>query len=157
MMQATGELKLLLTWLFRVGTRVTDTLGARLEHMDRRAATAKLKVGKTDEWHVYPLPAEVVALLPEGDEGWVFPWRSRGGADKHRRQLCGKMGITFTFNQCRHTFGTSIVNAGGNLDLLPHWRDPKSRARYGRPDLNRVRAIMELSATPKLGKIRGKR
>jgi len=153
--QARGPLKLLLFWLFRVGTRITETLGARLEHIDHAALTIRLKIPKTDEWHVYALPPEVLALLPRGDHGWVFPWRSRGGADKHRRKLCKRLGFTFTFHQCRHTFGTTIVNAGQMLDVLPHWKDPKSRARYGRPDIERVRAVMAASALPKSGKTRG--
>jgi integrase len=156
MAEATGALKLLLTWLFLVGTRISETLGGRLEHLDRKAATIRLKIGKDDEWHVYPLPRAVMKLLPKGEAGWVFPWRTRGGADKHRRKLCKAIGIKFTFHQCRHTFGSSIVNAGSSLDPLPHWRDPKSRARYGRPDIARVREVMALSAPPKPGKIRGR-
>ena len=154
--EAKGDLRLLLTWLFLVGTRITETLTARLEHIDRRARTIRLKIGKSDEWHVYALPADVMRLLPRTTNGWVFPWRSRGGADKHRRELCKRIGFRFTFHQCRHTFGHTIVNAGGTLDNLPHWKDPKSRARYGRPDIERVRADMEMARLPKRGKIGGK-
>lgn len=155
--RAKGPLKLLLTWLFLVGTRITESLSARLERIDRKARIVRLKIGKSDEWHVYALPHEVMALLPEATEGWVFPWRTRGGADKHRRALCKRIGIRFTFHQCRHTFGSSIVNAGGTLDNLPHWKDPKSRARYGRPDIERIRADMAMARLPqKRGKIGGK-
>ena len=61
---AEGELKLLLTWLFLVSTRITETLGARLERIDRATRIVRLKIGKSDEWHVYALPDEVIALLP---------------------------------------------------------------------------------------------
>jgi hypothetical protein len=55
-------------------------------------------------------------------------------------------------HQARHTFGTEIVNSGETLDHLPHWKDPKSRARYGRPSVERQREVMAAA-----GAMRGQR
>lgn len=148
--RARGGLRLLLTWLFRMGTRITETLGARYEAIDWRTSSVRLHV-KGDEWITVALHPAVLALLPRKKEGPIFPWRSRGGADKHRRRLCAAIGYRFTFHQCRHTFGTELVNLGENLDHLPNWKDPKSRARYGKPTTERQREIIS-----KLGVKRGR-
>src|SRR5690606_7276569 len=124
--------------------RITETLAVQREWIDLKAGTTKLYDSKNDVWVVLPLHPEVRALLPRKlGTGPLFPWRTRGGAYKPWRKLLKSLGMAFTPHQARHTFATMLVNLGESLDPLPHWRDPKSRARYGRADLERQRQIME--------------
>ena len=146
---ARGPMRLLLTWLFRQGTRITDTLGVQRENIDRRAGTVRLRIGKTDEWILMPLHDDVAKLLPAKlGRGGLFPWTSRSSVYRPLRALLKPLGFRFTPHQGRHTFATTLVNMGESLDPLPHWKDPKSRARYGRPALDLQRQIMgRLGAT----------
>ena len=149
---ATGDLKLLLTWLFRHGTRITETLGVHREWVDRKAKTVKIHDTKNDEWITIPLHPDVEALLPdEMGEGRLFPWKHRNTVYYHLEKLLTPLGFRFTPHQARHTFGTELVNMGFSLEPLPHWKDPKSRARYGRPTLSLQREIMG-----RLGEKRGR-
>ena len=141
---ATGPLKLLLIWLFTVGTRITETLSVQRENIDMKARTFKMTMAKPDRTVTLPLPAEVIRLLPRDlGVGPLFPWKDKDAADWRLKKLCRPLGINFTFHQGRHTFATEIVNAGETLDHLPHWKDAKSRARYGRPSVERLRRVME--------------
>jgi integrase len=141
---AQSDLKILLTWLFRMGTRITETLAVQREWIDRKTGTVRLYDRKRKEWMVLPVHRDVLALLPAKMEfGPLFPWRTRGGAYKPWRKLLKGLGMAFTPHQARHTFATTLVNMGLNLDPLPHWRDPKSRARYGRPNIELQRSIMD--------------
>lgn len=140
---ATGDLKLLVTWLFRHGTRITETLGVRREWVDLKAGTVKIHDTKNDEWMTIPLHPDVRALLPdEMGEGRLFPWKHRNTVYYHLGKLLTPLGFRFTPHQARHTFGTELVNMGFSLENLPHWKDQKSRARYGRPNLALQREIM---------------
>ena len=144
---ARGPLRLLLTWLFRQGWRISDALNARYEHVDLERRLVRYHVGKTDEWLTVPLHDDVVALWPKEAPsfGWIFPWRERSTANKHLKRLCKQLGVKFTFHQARHSFGTWLVNEGATMNELMeagNWRDPKSVVRYGRVSQDRVRQII---------------
>ena len=76
-----GAKRLLLTWLFWQGTRISDTLRVRWGEIDLEEATVKIRTHKTGKDHLFPLDEAVVALLrdvPEHRrEGPVFPWSHR--------------------------------------------------------------------------------
>jgi integrase len=140
---ATGPMKLLLTWLFTVGTRISETLGVQRENINREARTFKMKMAKPERWETVPLPDAVLRLLPEDlGTGPLFPWKNRERVRLELKPLRDKLGLTFTPHHGRHTFATEIVNSGETLDHLPHWKDPKSRARYGRASVERQRQVM---------------
>jgi integrase len=86
---AKGAMKLLLIWLFLVGTRITETLGVQLEHINREARTLKMKMVKPERWETVPLPDEVLRILPtELGVGPLFPWRNRDQVYRVLRPLC---------------------------------------------------------------------
>src|SRR5262249_34454227 len=119
---AKGPLKLLLTWLFTVGTRITETLGVRQEDINLEARTFQMKMAKPDRLVPVPLPEEVTRLLPaELGTGPLFPWKDRHAVRRVLKPFRERLGLSFTPHQGRHTFATMIVNQGETLDHLPHW------------------------------------
>jgi integrase len=77
--QATdGAKRLLVTWLFCQGTRISDTLRVRWEHIDLDRRVVALRTRKTDKDRVFPLHDDVLSLLrgmPEDMRaGRLFPW-----------------------------------------------------------------------------------
>jgi integrase len=64
-------------WLFRVGTRISDSSRVRWDDLDLTRATVKLHVPKTDSHPEQPLHPEVVeapaAIAPEECIGALFP------------------------------------------------------------------------------------
>src|SRR5262249_32219091 len=115
--------------------------------------TFKMKMAKPDRWETVPLPEQVARLLPTDlGTGPLFPWRDRHAVGRELRPYRESLGLSFTSHQGRHTFATTIVNEGETPAPLPHWKDPKSRARYGRPSIERQRSVME-----RVGAIWGRR
>lgn len=139
-----GMPHLLLVTLFGLGQRITDTLGIRWADLDLDARTVQMRIGKLDgENKKFPLPDDVMLALEQLEErsGFVFPWRSRGGAYKAlRKALGGKRG--FTPHMARHTLGTLLNASGAGLKTimatLGH-SDAKSSLRYQDADLEIVR------------------
>ncbi len=142
-----GELLLLLTYLFRQGTRISDVLRITWGDIDLKAGTVRHYVSKTDEWREVPLHLDVIELLraEKNKLGRVFPWRTRHGVYKELRPVLKRLGIKFTPHQARHSFATWLVNEGVSLPELMEaggWRDPKSVMRYGKVDQARVREVI---------------
>lgn len=74
-----GPRRLMLVWLFRQGTRISDTLAVRWDEIDLARQTVRLRIGKTDSWTELPLHPELVELLA------AIPAAERAGA-------CGRAG-----------------------------------------------------------------
>jgi len=140
--------RLLIIWLFRHYTRISDTLRLNWnDHIDLSRRTYRLLVSKTRLWREKPLNDEVFELLandPE-KEGFVFPWRTRSGVYKWLRPLVRRLGVTFTPHMARH-FGGKALNASGAglktiMGALDH-SDPQSSIRYQDADLEIVRGAI---------------
>ncbi len=148
---------LLLLWLFRQGSRISDALQVRGERIDMRRRVVSIRVGKTDEWIEAPLHDEVWEMLanePPG-EGWLFPWRSKSGVYKWLRPFARSLGIAFTPHMARHSLGKWLNEDGASLrtimDTLNH-KDVKSSARYQSTDIEVIRATGR-----RLGNLLGKK
>jgi integrase len=81
-----GPKRLLVTWLFYQGTRISDTLRVKWDDIDIEAGTVRIHVSKTDTVRVFPLHDVVrreLATVPRVSER-VFPWHPvpvLGGCD----------------------------------------------------------------------------
>ena len=143
-----GPHRLILVWLFRQGTRISDTLRIRWEHIDLARQTVSLHVGKTDAWVELPLHPEVLELLaavPQGERaGRLWPnWTQKTAVYRWLRPLARDLGIAFTPHMARHSVGTWLNEGGAGLRTimaaLGH-NDPKSSIRYQTADVEIVRA-----------------
>lgn len=150
--------KLLLTWLFRQGDRISDPLQVAWGDFDMEARTMDQRVGKTDEWRSVPLDDEVWQLLINAPNevkrvGHVFPWRTRSGVYRWLRPMTRDLGVAFTPHQARHSLGKWLNDTGAGLKTimatLGH-ADPKSSMRYQAGDVEVVRA-----ARRRIGKLSG--
>jgi len=126
-----GEHHLLLLWLFRAGTRITDTLrvvwedpGARGERLgvNLSEGVVRLVIHKTQHRHELPLSPELLAALKKVPEdrrrGRVFHWRTRSGVYTWLRPLCDTCGVYVTPHMARHTVGTRLAAARTPLPAL---------------------------------------
>jgi integrase/uncharacterized ParB-like nuclease family protein len=143
-----GPRRLLLVWLFRQGTRITDTLQITWEENIKLARqTVRLRIGKADEWTelpIHPELFELLAAIPETErKGRLFPWHTKSGVYRWLRRMVQESGIAFTPHMARHSVGTWLNEAGAGLRTimaaLCH-RDPQSSIRYQTADVDIVRA-----------------
>jgi integrase len=142
-----GPRRLLLVWLFRHGTRISDTLSVRWDNIDLARQTVSLRIHKVNEWTELPLHAEVVerlAAVPEGERaGRLFPWTQKSGVYRWLRPLARGLGIAFTPHMARHSVGTWLNAEGAGLRTIMsalHHADPQSSVRYQAGDVEVVRA-----------------
>lgn len=151
---------LLVLWLFKHGSRVSDPLRLNWEeHVFLARKVYLVFIGKAGIWKEKPLDEEVWQALanePADDrEGMVFPWRSRSGVYKWLRPLVAKLGVAFTPHMARHYLGKQLNAEGAGLKTimgaLDH-SDPTSSIRYQDADLQIVRQALR-----RPGKIMGKR
>lgn len=138
-------LRALLVLLFTTGCRISEALRIEWqEHVDLSKRSILLDLSKTGEDGWAPMHEwlfEELASMP-GRVGFVFPWRTRGGADKHRREAIKRLGISFTFHMARHSFATWLRQEGKDLRLVQEagrWSDIKSVARYSHVEKREVR------------------
>lgn len=163
-----GPKRLLLTWLFRQGTRISETLAVRWDEPPASwkgelfaqivlpRQLVRLYVRKNNSWREFPLRAdlfEMLAAIPEADRrGRLFPWRQKTGVYKWLRPLAKGLGIAFTPHMARHSLGTWLNESGAGMTTimaaLGH-ADIKSSARYQSADVEIVRA-----ASARLGDFR---
>jgi integrase len=142
-----GPRRLLLVWLFRVGTRVSDTVRVTWEAIDLSRQTVRIHIRKTDSWVELPLHPEVFEMLAATPEekrhGRLFPWTQRTGVYRWLRPLAKKLDVTFTPHMARHSVGTWLNEQGAGLRTimaaLGH-ADPKSSIRYQMADVEVIRA-----------------
>jgi hypothetical protein len=144
-----GPRRLLLLWLFRHGTRITDTLQLRWgDNIDLERQRVTMWIGKPDKPSVKLLHPEIVEMLgaiPEGERtGPLFPWRTKSGVYRWLRPLAKRAGVKFTPHMGRHSVGTWLNEAGASLrtimDALDH-SDAASSIRYQAADIDVVAAV----------------
>ncbi len=153
-----GPRQLFLLWIFRQGTRISDTLKVEWPNIDLPRQIVSLRIGKRDLWTEKPLHPEVfemLAAIPEGNRvGRLFPWQQKTGVYRWLRPLTRELGMAFTPHMARHSLGTWLnENRAGLRTImaaLDH-ADPKSSIRYQAADVEIVRA-----ATQNLGELTGK-
>lgn len=142
-----GNMKLLLTWLFYQGWRISDTLRLQWQHIDLKSGTVRYHISKTDKWHLMPLHNEVQDLLAASakDFGRVFNWENKSNLYRALGPICKKLGIYFTPHMARHSFATWLVNDGASPQEVMEaggWQDHKSVLRYAKLDPTRIRAVI---------------
>jgi integrase len=151
-----GPQQLLLLWLFRHGTRITQTLGIKWSDISLTEQTFRLYDKKARKWQVFPLHPEVfeqLAEIPGSDRtGNLWPWSSKASIYHWTGPLAAKLGIKFTPHMARHSLGTWLNAQGEGLRTimaaLGH-NNPKSSVRYQAADVELVRA-----ASKRVGAIR---
>jgi integrase len=151
-----GRRRLLVTWLYYQGTRITQTLSVDWLHVDIERAVFSLYDKKARRWQEFPLHADVLELLlaiPERERvGRVFPWGDRHNVYRWLRPLVREFGVTFTPHMARHALGTRLNADGAGLrtimSALGH-QDPRSSLRYQAAETEVVRA-----ASAKLPRLR---
>lgn len=143
-----GPKRLLVTWLFYQGTRISDTLRVKWDDIDIEAGTVRIHVSKTDTVRVFPLHAavrsELALVMPRDLHDRVFPWQTRSGV-RWLRELGERVGVKFTAHMARHSLGTWLAEDGAALrvimDTLGH-ADVHSSMRYQGPDIEARRAAI---------------
>ena len=142
-----GPKRLLVTWLFCQGTRISDTLRVKWDDIDLDKGTVRVHVSKTDTVLVFPLHENVhreLLGLSAGDDPYVFPWRSRSSV-RWLRELGQQVGVNFTAHMARHSLATWLAQDGAALrtimDALGH-ADVHSSMRYQGSDVETVRAAI---------------
>lgn len=152
-----GPKRRLLLWLFRQGTRISDTLRVSWADIDLTRGTVRLHISKTDTWTEHPLAAEMVeelaAIPPAQRSGWLFPWRDPSSVRCWLTPLAQQLGLHFTPHMARHSLGTWLSQDNATLrtimQTLGH-ADAKSSLRYQGTDIETVRA-----ASARLPRLRG--
>lgn len=147
MATAEGNMKLILTWLFCQGWRISDTLRLQWQHIDLKAGTVRYHITKTDQWHVMPLHEDIRGLLNEAPRGIgrVFNWENKSNFYRALRPLCRRLKIQFTPHMARHSFATWLVNDGASPQEVMEaggWQDHKSVLRYAKLDPTRIRSVI---------------
>lgn len=146
---ADGPMRVILTWLFYQGWRISDILRVCWSDIDLRERTVKYRISKTDDWRKMPLHPRTIAALRlfDGDRvGRVFPWGNKSNFYRVLRPFCARLGIRFTPHMARHSFATWLANEGVSpLELMEAggWKDHKSVLRYAKLDPTRVRKIID--------------
>jgi integrase len=159
--QATdGAKRLLVMWLFCQGTRISDTLRVRWEHIDLDQRVVALRTRKTDKDRVFPLHDDVLSLLrgipDDMRDGRLFPWPHKNNVYRWLTPLVRNLGLVFTPHMARHSLGASLNASGAGLRTimaaLGH-DSVQSSMRYQSADTEIVRdAIAKIPRLKTLGK-----
>ena len=143
---ATEPQRLLLCWLWELGSRITDTLAVLWDDVDLEAAVVRLRVGKAGgAVRPLPLPTALVAALANAPEkrGRVFPWHTKSGVYKWLGPLCRKVGVQFRPHDARRALATDQFDAGADArvvqELMAHG-SLKSTMRYRHVGVARMAA-----------------
>lgn len=151
--RAQGKMKLLVTWLFYQGWRISDVLRLTWSDLDFKAETVRYHISKTDDYRTMPLHPRTIEAFKSEERGIgrVFPWGNKSnlyrdlGDPDDKRSFRGKLGFQFTPHMARHSFATWLANEGVSpLEIMEAggWKDHKSVIRYVKLDPTRVRAII---------------
>lgn len=142
-----GPQRLLVTWLFCQGTRISDTLRVKWDDIDIEAGTVRIHVSKTDSVRTFPLHGAVRELLDvprDATSVYLFPWRTRSGV-RWLADLGKQVGVHFTAHMARHSLGTWLNEDGAGLrtimEALGH-ADVHSSIRYQGANVEIVRAAI---------------
>lgn len=144
---ATGQMKLILVFLFSQGWRISDVIHLLWKEVNLAEATVKYHVSKTDEWLTMPLHLKVLDMLraEQKQVGKVFHWGNKSNFYRDLRPFCASVGIHFTPHMARHSFATWLSQDGANLKEIMQaggWSDHKSVLRYTKIDEKQVRATL---------------
>jgi integrase len=144
---ATGDLRLLLIFLFHQGWRIGDTLRLIRRDLDLDAGMVTYHISKTDECLEVPLADAVIEAFKARPDrvGRVFPWRDLQSVYRALQPVCKAAGVAFTPHRARHSFATWQAAEGASLKEIMEagvWRDYRSVLRYTQVDIPRVRATM---------------
>jgi integrase len=144
---ATGDLQLLLIFLFHQGWRIGDTLRLVWRDLDLKAGMVTYRISKTDDCLDVPLADVVIKAFEDRPDqvGRVFPWRDLRGVYRALQPVCEATGVAFTPHRARHSFATWQAAEGASLKEIMEagvWRDYRSVLRYAQVDIPRVRATM---------------
>ncbi len=143
-----GRKKLLLLWLFRHGSRISQTLGITWEDgISLSEQVFRIYDKKSNRWREFPIHPEVLeeltAIPAEQQVGRLWPWRGRTGVYYWLRPLVREMQVKFTPHMARHSLGAWLNEVGAGLRTimaaLGH-DDMKSSIRYQSADTEVVRA-----------------
>lgn len=136
--------RLLLHWLWEIGSRLGDTLRLGWTDVDLGATTVRLTIGKRGgAVAILPLPATLVARLANVPDkrGRLFPWATKSGVYKWLRPLCDKAGVMFRPHDARRALATEHFDAGADArlvqELMGHG-SVKSTMRYRHVGVTRL-------------------
>jgi integrase len=148
--------RFLLLWMFRQGTRITQTLSVTWNEISLWEQTFRLYDKKAKKWQTFPLHADVFQALCEISEeqrvGRLWPWTQKTGVYRWLRPMVRQLGIEFTPHMARHSLGTWLNASGAGLKTIMAAlgrKDAKSSIRYQAADIEVVRA-----ASQQLGELR---
>lgn len=148
-----GKKRLLLLWLFTMGTRITETLNIEWEHLNLKDGIATIWINKTQEWRKTPLDDTLIAALANEDQTKpLWPWKDRSSVYRWLWDLVERLGVEFTPHMARHSVGTWLNESGAGLktimEALGH-ADPRASLRYQSAGIEIVR-----QAKRKMAKLR---
>ena len=146
-----GKERLLIAWLFKHGTRVSNALRVDCGRVDLRARTYELYISKTRKWQTFGIDGEVWDLLANdrdatAGKGMLFPWTNRWQVYRWLRPLCKRLGVKFTPHMARHRLGKDMNAEGAGLKTIMRalgQSSEKSASRYASADIDAVRDVME--------------
>jgi hypothetical protein len=169
----TGYKRLLILWLFKHGTRITDALRNvrwTSENGESRinlgALTYDQFISKNGRWKTFPLDIEVaesLAQIPKADRhGRLFKqWSHRASVYAWLTPLCVEQGVKFTPHMARHSVGKFFGNNGAGIRAVMDrlGQDSVNAAkRYMSADIEAVRSVQGKMGRLAIGGIRrGKR
>jgi integrase len=113
--------RLLLHWLWEIGSRIGDTLRVNWQDIDMQGCTVRLTIGKRGGTVVVlPLPATLVARLGNMPDkrGRLFPWATKSGVYKWLAPLCARTGVMFRPHDARRALATEHFDAGADARLV---------------------------------------
>lgn len=142
----TDAQRLLLLWLWDLGTRITDTVSVVWDDVDLEAAVVRLRVGKAGgAVRPLPLPTGLLSALANVSDkrGRVFRWTTKSGVYKWLGPLCTKVGVQFRPHDARRALATDQFDAGADArvvqELMAHG-SLKSTMRYRHVGLKQLTA-----------------
>lgn len=141
--------RLLLRWLWEMGTRISDTVAVAWDDLDLEAAVVRLRVGKAaGAIRPLPLPVALLAALAnvQNKRGRLFPWSTKSGVYKWLGPLCRKVGVQFRPHDARRALATDQFDAGADArvvqELMAHG-SLKSTMRYRHVGVKRMAAAQQ--------------
>jgi len=140
-----------------IGTRRSELLAARWEHVDFDAMTLTFPDTKSGESHTVPLPQaafDLIKTLPTQDSGWLFPSHSRSGHLEEVKsawhRITERAGIKDArVHDLRRTLGSWLAGAGYGLPVIGRalgHSTQQATSIYAKLDLAPVRAALEANA-----------
>lgn len=138
---------LIVTWLYRQGDRITNSLKPTYEDFDFTKEIYSRHVTKSDKYDEVPLDHDICTILKKrfkkGVRGRVFRWKTRWGVSKWLRKHCGELKVTVTPHMARHTLGKRLNDSGAGLKTIMQvlgQTDPRSAIRYQTTGIEELRA-----------------